>query len=40
MYYYIIFGITMLITLGSQAYLKSAYGKTKKINSHSGMTGW
>ena len=39
MYYYIIFGITMVITLGSQAYLKSAYNKTKKIASKSKMTG-
>ena len=39
MYYYIIFGVTLLITLGAQGFLKSTYNKTKKINSYKGMTG-
>ena len=39
MYYYIILGVTLLITLSSQAYLKGAYNKTKKIKSHSEMSG-
>ena len=39
MYYYIIFGITMLITLASQSYLSSTYQKTRKIKTHSNMSG-
>ena len=39
MYYYIILGVTLLITLGSQGYLKLIYKSTKKVLSESGMTG-
>ena len=39
MYYYIILGVTLLITLASQGYLKSVYSRTKKIKAESGMTG-
>lgn len=39
MYYYIILGITLVITLSSQAYLKGVYNKTKKVKAHSEMSG-
>ena len=31
MSYYLVLGITLLITLGSQAYINSCYKKTRKI---------
>ena len=37
--YYIFLLVTLVITLSSQAYIKSVYGKTKKIKTNSGMTG-
>ena len=38
MYYLFLFA-TLVITLSSQAYIKSVYNKTKKIKANSGMTG-
>ena len=37
--YYIFLLVTLVITLSSQAYIKSVYNKTKKIKANSGMTG-
>ena len=37
--YYIFLLATLVITLSSQAYIKSVYNKTRKIKANSGMTG-
>ena len=37
--YYIFLLVTLVITLSSQAYIKSVYNKTRKIKANSGMTG-
>lgn len=37
--YYLIFILTVVITLSSQAYISSSYKKTKKMMSHSRMSG-
>ena len=39
MYYYIILGVTLLITLSSQGYLSSVYNSSKKIKSKKEVTG-
>ena len=39
MSYYLVLGITLLITLGSQGYINSCYKKTKKIESIKKMSG-
>lgn len=40
MSYYIVLGITLLITLGSQTYINSCYKRTKKIESKKRMSGY
>ena len=37
--YYMFLLVTLVITLSSQAYIKSVYNKTRKIKANSGMTG-
>lgn len=37
--YWIIGGISLLITMGAQAFIKSTYNKYSKVNSKKGMTG-
>lgn len=39
MYYYVLFFISIVITLGSQSYINSMYKKSKKISSMSHMSG-
>ena len=36
---WLIIGVTLVITLGAQAYINTWYGKTKKIMANSGITG-
>jgi len=40
MSYYLVLGITLLITLGSQAYINSCYKKTRKIESKNRISGY
>lgn len=40
MSYYLVLGITLLITLGSQAYINSCYKKTRKIESGKKLSGY
>ena len=39
MYYYIIFFLSFILTVGSQSYIQSTYRKTKKISSNKNMSG-
>ena len=40
MSYYLVLGITLLITIGSQAYINSCYKKTRKIESKNRISGY
>lgn len=40
MSYYLVLGLTLLITLGSQAYINSCYKKTSRIESDKRITGY